>query len=172
MLSRIIKILLFLGTLSFSIFQFIEFNIGNGIFLSLISGLFVLFYFKNEFIIIAFWYVRKQNLEKADKWLNKIRNPETTLSTNNQRGYYYFLKGIIESQKNMNTAEKLFKKALAFGLRYDHDKAMIKLQLAALAIQRRRKTEATTLINEAKKLDKRGLMKEQINMVKAGLKRI
>ena len=34
----------------------------------------------------------------------------------------------------------------------DHDLAMAKLSLAGILIQKRRKREATTLLNEAKKL--------------------
>jgi len=37
---------------------------------------------------------------------------------------------------------------------------------------KRNKREATRLLNEAKKLDKKGLLKEQIRMMKQQLKRI
>ena len=54
----------------------------------------------------------------------------------------------------------------------DHNKAMAKLQLAGIAMTKRRKREATTLIAEAKKLDKHGVLKEQIQMVKQQMKKI
>ena len=50
-------------------------------------------------------------------------------------------------------AEKYFKKALKFGLTMDYDVAMTKLSLAGIAMQKRRKREATQLLQEAKKLD-------------------
>ena len=65
-----------------------------------------------------------------------------------------------------------FKKALKLGLSMNHDIAMAKLQLAGIALTKRRKREATTLIAEAKKLDKHGMLKEQIAMVKQQMKRI
>ena len=48
----------------------------------------------------------------------------------------------------------------------------LKLQLAGIALTKRRKREATNLIAEAKKLDKHGMLKDQIQMVKQQMKRI
>jgi hypothetical protein len=39
-------------------------------------------------------------------------------------------------------------------------------------MQKRRKREATSLINEAKKLDKQGLMTEQIKLMQQQMKKI
>jgi hypothetical protein len=49
---------------------------------------------------------------------------------------------------------------------------MAKLQLAGMALSKRRKIEAQTLLTEAKKLDSRGLMTDQIKMLQQQLKRI
>ena len=76
------------------------------------------------------------------------------------------------SQTNLTQAGGFFKKALKMGLAMDHDKAMAKLQLAGIALTKRRKREATTLITEAKKLDKHGMLKDQIAMVKQQMKKI
>ena len=69
-------------------------------------------------------------------------------------------------------AEKFFKKAISIGLSMDHDLAMAKLSLAGILIQKRRKREATTLLNEAKKLDKQKMLSDQIRMMQQQLKRI
>ena len=53
-----------------------------------------------------------------------------------------------------------------------HDLAMAKLQLAGIAMTKRRKREATMLMNEAKKLDKQGMLNEQIKMMKQQMKKI
>jgi hypothetical protein len=47
----------------------------------------------------------------------------------------------------------------------DMDLAVAKLNLAGVAMSRR-KLEATNLLNEAKRLDKQGMLKEQITMMK------
>ena len=89
-----------------------------------------------------------------------------------QEGYYNFLQGIMVSQTNLTQAEKYFKKAIQLGLSMNHDLAMAKLQLAGVAMTKRRKREATNLIAEAKKLDKHGMLKEQIQMLKQQMKKI
>jgi len=154
-----------------SIWQFTESNIGNGIFLILLSGIPVFLYFKNEFILLAFLKLRKQDFEGAKKWLAYIKNPETAL-VRKQQGYFNYLHGIMVSQSNMNLAEKYFKKAIELGLSMDMDLAVAKLNLAGVAMTRRRKLEATALLNEAKKLDKQNMLKEQIAMMKEQMKKI
>jgi hypothetical protein len=154
-----------------SVYQFSQGNIMNGISVLLLAGLFVLFYFKNEFILLSFLQLRKQNFEGTKKWLDYIKNPETAL-TIKQQGYYNYLHGIMLSQTNMTQAEKFLRKAVKLGLSMDHDLAMAKLQLAGIAMTKRRKREATNLMAEAKKLDKQGMLKEQIQMMKQQMKKI
>ena len=53
----------------------------------------------------------------------------------------------------------------------NHDLAMAKLNLAGIALSKRRKQEATKLLSEAKKLDKHGMLTEQIKIMKDNMKR-
>lgn len=154
-----------------AVLQFIDENIGNGILLLLLAGVFVFLYFKNEILLLAFSQMRKQNMEGTEKWLDKIKNPESSLITS-QQAYYYYLKGLMVVQKNMTQGEKLLKKALGIGLRMGHDEAMAKLNLAGVAMSKRRKREATKLLNEAKKLDKHGMLADQIKIMKNQMKKI
>jgi len=153
------------------IWQFTEGNIGNGIFLILMSAFPIFLYFKNEFILLAFLKLRKQDFEGAKKWLAYIKNPETAL-IRKQQGYFNYLHGIMLSQTNLNQSEKYFKKAIELGLSMDMDLAVAKLNLAGVAMTRRRKLEATTLLNEAKKLDKQNMLTDQIKMMKDQMKKI
>lgn len=154
-----------------AIWQFTENNIGNGIFLILLIAIPVFLYFKNEYILMAFFKLRKQDFEGAKVWLNKIKNPEGVL-VRKQQGYYNYLHGLMISQTNLNQAEKYFKKAIELGLSLDMDLAVAKLNLAGIAMSRRRKIEATNLINEVSKLDKQNMLKDQIMMMKQQLKKI
>ena len=154
-----------------SVYEFSQGHIGNGIAILFLAAIFILFYFKNEFILLAFLQLRKQNFEGAKKWLGYIKNPSTAL-IQKQEGYYNYLHGIMLSQTNITQAEKFLKKAVKLGLAMDHDLAMAKLQLAGIAMTKRRKREATQLMNEAKKLDKHGMLKEQMQMMKQQMKRI
>lgn len=76
------------------------------------------------------------------------------------------------AQTNLTQAEKYFKKAIELGLSMDMDLAVCKLNLAGVAMTRRRKLEATNLLNEAKKLDKQNMLKDQIVMMKGQLKKM
>lgn len=154
-----------------AIWQFTEGQIGNGIFLILLSLIFIFLYFKNEFILLAFLKLRKQDFVGAKKWLTYIENPETAL-VRKQQGYYEYLHGLMVSQTNLLQAEKHFKKAIQLGLSMDTDLAIAKLNLAGVAMSRRRKLEATNLLLEAKKLDKQGLLKDQIKMMKDQMKKM
>lgn len=171
MFNKNIKLVIAAAIFAWAIYQFFEKNIGNGIALILLSGVFVFFYFKNEFLLLAFLKMRKQDFAGATKWLSYIKKPSSALLPK-QEGYYNFLHGIMSSQTNITQAEKYFKKALKLGLSMDHDAAMAKLQLAGVAMTERRKREATNLIAEAKKLDKHGMLKEQIKQMKQQMKKI
>ena len=171
MFNKNIKLVLAFLIIGYAGYQFVEGEIGNGIFLILLALIFVFLYFRNEIILLAFLRMRKQDLEGTEKWLKKIRNPEAALTTK-QQGYYNYLYGIIYSQKNLTQAEKYFRRALKLGLNMDYDLAMAKLSLAGIAMQKRRKREATTLLQEAKKLDKNNMLGDQIKMMQQQLKRI
>ena len=171
MFNKIFKLVITGLIVAYAIYQFVEGYIGNGIFLILLSFIFVFLYFRNELILLAFLRMRKQDMAGTEKWLERIKNPEAALTTK-QQGYYNYLYGIIYSQKNLTQAEKYFKKALKLGLNMDYDVAMAKLSLAGIAMQKRRKREATTLLQEAKKLDKNNMLTEQIKMMQQQMKKI
>jgi len=170
MYNKEIKIALALIILACSIFLFNSGEIGYGIVVLIIMGLVILSIFKDERIVKAFYHLRKNDMQKAASTLNKIKHPEKLVRS--QEAYYYYLNGLILSQTQMNQSERFFKKALSIGLRTDTDKAVAKLNLAGLAMSRRKKREATTLITEAKKLDKHNMLDEQLKMMKQQLKRI
>ena len=171
MFNKVFKLILFAGTFSFSVQQFVIDSIGNGLALLFLSLTFLLLYFKNEILILAFLRMRKQDFEGTEKWLMKIRNPESAL-IKKQVGYYNYLFGIVYSQRNLTTAEKYFKKAISYGLNMNQDLAMAKLSLAGILMQKRRKREAINFLNEAKKLDKHGLLSQQIKLMQTQMKRI
>ncbi len=171
MFNKNIKLVLAVLITAWAVFEFSKGHIMNGISILLLTGIVVFFYFKNEILLLAFWKLRKQDFAGGTKWLDRIKNPSTAL-LKKQEGYYNFLRGIMISQTNLTQAEKFFKKALRLGLSMDHDKAMAKLQLAGIALTKRRKREATNLIAEAKKLDKHGMLNDQIRMVKQQMKKV
>ena len=168
---KYLKLAVGLVLLGLSVWQFWQGHIGNGIFLLLLFLLVMFLYVRNEYLLAAFFKLRKEDMEGAERILMKIRNPEQAL-IKPQQAYYNMLLGMIYSRKNIGKAEKFLRKALKLGLVLKQDQAMAKLSLAGIMMAKRNKREATRLLNEAKKLDKKGLMKDQIRMMKQQLKRI
>jgi tetratricopeptide (TPR) repeat protein len=171
MFHKNIKLVIAGLLIALGIYQIVDRSVGNGIFLILFSTIFIFLYFKNEMILLAFLKLRKQDMDGAKKLLDKISNPEAALVTK-QQGYYNYLNGIMVSQTNLTQAEKYFKRAIELGLSMDQDLALAKLQLAGIAMSKRRKIEATKLLAEAKKLDKQGMLKDQMKMLKDQMKKI
>lgn len=171
MFNKNIKLVIAALIIGYAVYQFIEGYIGNGIALVLLSLVFLFLYFRNELILLAFLRMRKQDMEGTQRWLEKIKRPESAL-IRKQQGYYNYLYGIIYLQKNLTQAEKYFKNALRLGLSMGYDVAMAKLNLAGIYIQKRRKREATKLLQEAKKLDKNQILTQQIKMLQQQLRKI
>lgn len=171
MFNKNIKLVITALIIGYAVYQFVEGYIGNGIALVLLSLVFLFLYFRNELILLAFLRMRKQDMEGTQRWLEKIKRPESAL-IQKQQGYYNYLYGIIYLQKNLTQAEKYFKNALRLGLSMGYDVAMAKLNLAGIYIQKRRKREATKLLQEAKKLDKNQILTQQIKMLQQQLKKI
>ena len=132
------------------------------ILVAILIGLTILF---NEKMLIAQYYLRKDNMDQAAVWLAKINNYETELFKG-QHGYYNLLIGLIESRKAPLQSEKYFKRALSLGMTMDHNIALAKLSLAGIAMAKRNKREATLYLQEAKKADKNKLLADQIKMMK------
>lgn len=171
MFHKALKLILAAALIAYSVYQFIDNEIGNGIFFLLLAGMFIFLYFKNEIILLAFLRLRKQDFEGTLRWLNRIKNPEASL-VKKQQGYYNYLHGVILSQTNLTKAEKFFRRALDLGLSMDTDVAMAKMSLAGILMQKRRKREAVQLLGEAKKLDKHNMLSAQIKMMQQQLKKI
>ena len=107
MFPKNIKIVLSLICIALSIFQFFESEIGNGIALIILALMFIFLYFKNEIILISFLKLRKQDFDGTLKWLNRIKNPKSALTTK-QYGYYNFLYLCGPSHKLENQDDNSF----------------------------------------------------------------
>lgn len=171
MYGRYIKFAIIGALLAGAVYLFYIWWIFTGIMLILVAGIFVLLLFQHERIIQALWHMRKQKMEKAHNAIEKIKHPEAL--PRKQEAMVYFLKGSIGAQqRSLGKTESLLKKALTIGLKNDQYKAMAKMNLAAISMQKRRKREALNYLSEAKKLDKNGLLGDQIKYLKSQMGRI
>ncbi len=138
---------------------------GWGILLIILSIFLFVTYFYNENMLIAQWFLRKDNMEKAEVFLGRVTNYEKQLNRM-QHGYFQLLLGLIESRRAPMKSEKYFKAALNLGLHMDHNVALAKLSLAGIAMGKRNKREAQMYLTEAKKADKNKLLADQIKQMK------
>src|SRR5690606_1552429 len=138
---------------------------GWGILLVFLAILVGVTFFFNENMLIAQFYLRKENTDKAMMCLNNIKNFEKQLHKSHH-GYYFLLIGLIESRTAPLKSEKYFKRALSLGLSMSHNTAMAYLSLAGIAMAKRNKREATRFLQEAKRADTNKLLAEQIKTMK------
>ncbi len=170
-MNKYIKLVIAVLMIGAGIFLFTEREYAWGSILIALSIIPILLFFRNEYILLAFWQMRKQNIEGAKNWLLKIKNPESQL-VRKQMGYFNYLMGITEAQSNVNLSEKYMRKALDYGLSFKHDRAMAKMSIAGAAMAKGRKQEAEILLKEAKQLDNQGMFTDQIKMMQEQMKRI
>lgn len=168
-MNKYFKFVIAAAMIAFGVFQMFHRNIMWGILVVIFSGIPVLLFFKNEFILATFFYLRKQNTAKAAKWLDYITNFKTQLYKK-QYGYYHYLIGLTTAQDKPTELKAYMEKALEYGLNMKTDRALATLNLGAVALQQGRRQQARVLIEEAKRLDKSSLLTEQIKMLKDQLK--
>ncbi|WP_185853375.1 hypothetical protein [Blattabacterium cuenoti] len=170
-MSKYSKVILFLLIFLGSIFLLFKENYFYGSILILLSLIPIFFIFRNEFLLLAFLKIRKKDMKGLKKYLEYVKNPELQL-TKNQIAYYYFLNGILYSEKNILQSENYMQKALDFGLKFKQNIAIAKLNLAIASLSKGDKKRADLLLLEAKKTDISGLLHDQIQIIKMQMKKM
>ncbi len=146
-------------------------HIGSGIWLILLSSLFVLFHFKNEKNLLAFLFLRRNKLNTAGKVLGWVKNPENMIK--GQEAFHYFMTALVDAQLNkVSKAEKGFKLAIRTGLRMKSDQAVASLNLSGIYLNRRNKKLSKYFLGECKKLDKNKMLSNQVKEIEYMMKRI
>lgn len=169
MKSFILKCILALSALAFTVYLYASGHWGWGIVFTLITAFIGVFFFRHERVIMAFYHMRLGNQEKAKEQFNKITAPQ--FLPKKQQAYVLYMQAVFNSQENgPQRTEQQLRKALTMGLRADHDNAIARMHLAGICAQTGRRPEATQLLAEAKKMDKSGMLKEQINMLQGQMK--
>jgi len=165
--TRFIKIPLAAASLAYAIHLFMKGHIGSGVGMVLVTVVLVLVTLQSMRLLMAFVSLRQQKMDDARKWIGRV-NPKHLWPR--RRGYWYFLSGSLMMEHNMNDAEKLLKESLEVGLKQDHDKAAVKLNLAVVASAKRKPKLAKALLVECKRLDTKGMLKKDIKQVEAAIR--
>ncbi|MEY4659302.1 MAG: hypothetical protein RJB36_1068 [Bacteroidota bacterium] len=168
MLAFIIRILLAAVATGFNVYLFATNHWGWGITFIFVTALIILSFFRNENVLLALNQMRIGNTDKAKKYIDKITHPQ--FLPKRQHAYVLFLKAVMGGQElGFAQSEKLLRRAMELGLRTPEDNAVARMHLAGICAQTGRKSDAVSLLAEAKKLDKNGMMRDQIKMMQSQL---
>jgi len=168
MIAFIIRIVLAVVATGFNVYLFATGHWGWGITFPFVTALIILSFFRNENVLLALNQMRVGNTDKAKKYIDRISNPE--FLPKRQHAYVLFLKAVMGGQElGFANSEKLLRKAMDLGLRTGEDNAVARMHLAGICAQTGRKNEAVALLTEAKKLDKNGMMRDQIKTMQSQL---
>ncbi len=168
MIAFIIRIVLALVATGFNVYLFTSGHWGWGITFLFVTALIILSFFRNENVLLALNQMRVGNTDKAKKYIDRITQPQYL--PRRQHAYVLFLKAVMGGQElGFANSEKLLRRAMELGLRTAEDNAVARMHLAGICAQTGRKSEAVSLLNEAKKLDKNGMMRDQIKMMQSQL---
>jgi hypothetical protein len=168
MIAFIIRIVLAVVATGFNVYLFATGHWGWGITFLFVTALIILSFFRNENVLLALNQMRVGNTDKAKKYIDRISNPE--FLPKRQHAYVLFLKAVMGGQElGFANSEKLLRKAMDLGLRTGEDNAVARMHLAGICAQTGRKNEAVALLAEAKKLDKNGMMRDQIKTMQSQL---
>ena len=160
--TRILKFALAGGALAYAVQLYSTGYIGSGIGMTLIGLILGVTALRSIRMILVAFRIQQQKLDKARAILDGI-NPKHLWKSS--RGQYWFLKGNLLLESSLSEAEKAFRNALDIGMKRDEEKAAVMLNLAAIQSSKRRTKEARALIAQAKRLDKKGMLKADIKTI-------
>jgi tetratricopeptide (TPR) repeat protein len=166
MIGFILRVIVAASALAFNVYLFYSGSWGWGITMFLPTAIIWLTFWRNENVIIALYQMRLGNQDKAWKALNRIKALQYL--PKKQHAYVIYLKGMLGLQQNLGYAqcEQMIRKAMTMGLRTKQDQAVANMQLGGICMQTGRKNEATMLLAEAKKLDTKNMLKDQLSTMK------
>ncbi|MBK12922.1 MAG: hypothetical protein CL849_05265 [Crocinitomicaceae bacterium] len=165
--TRILKFALAGGAIAYSVKLYSTGYIGSGIGMTIVGVLLGLTVLRSIRMILVALRIQQQKMDKARSTLEGI-NPKHLWKSN--RGQYWFLKGNLLLESSLNEAEKAFRQALEVGMKRDEEKAAVMLNLAAIQSSKRRPKEAKALLANAKRLDKKGMLKSDIRTIEQAIR--
>ena len=128
------------------------------------GGLFIYGYFKYGTVYAAFQKIKKDNVEKAEELISKIKNPDKL--TKGHKSYYYFTTGIIAlEKKEFEKSHSDLTQALNIGLRTENDKSIVLLNLANIELLRNDFDKATEYIKKVRELNLKPLVESETNRI-------
>lgn len=158
MFTPFIRIVLIIACLGMAIMFYLREDYINSGVIILAAGLFVYGYFKYGTVYAAFQQLKKENFNKAEKLISKIKNPNNL--SKQQKSYYHFTTGIIASEKKQfDFAKSELMKALEIGLRTENDTSIVLLNLVNIEYECAEFSSAKGYLNKLKNYELKSLVK-------------
>jgi hypothetical protein len=133
--------------------------------------LFIYGYFRYGTVYAAFQQLKKENYNKAETLLLKIKKPN--ILSKGQKSYYHFIKGFIAiERKEWDTAISELNSALTIGLRTKNDESIALLNLANTEYELKNYKSAEAYIAKVREYNLKPLVKTEIDKLAIELNRI
>ncbi|MGY3793746.1 hypothetical protein [uncultured Aquimarina sp.] len=162
MFTPLIRVILIIACFVMAILFYLREDYINTGLTILAAGLFGYGYFRYGTVYAAFQQLKKENTNKAEKLISKVRNPNNL--SKQQKSYYHFTTGIIASEKNeFDVAKSELTKALEIGLRTKNDTSIVLLNLANIEYERKELSSAKEYLNKLKDYELKPLVKSEMD---------
>lgn len=168
MFTPIIRILLVVFSLVLA-YLFYNKNEYLNMGMMLVAGLlFVYGYYRYGTVFTAFQQIKKQNYNKAESLLSKIKNPESL--SKSHKSYYHLSKGMIASNKN-NWEESYseLNTALNLGLRTKNDTSIVLLNLAQIRFEQKDYSQANAYLEKVGLFELKPLVKSEVDKLQSDI---
>ncbi len=164
MFTLTIRVILVIFSLIASAYFYSKEDFANMSMMLIAGGLFIYGYFKYGTVYAAFQQMKKDNIEKAEELISKIKKPDRL--NKGHKSYYYFTTGIIAlEKKEFEKSHSDLTQALNIGLRTENDKSIVLLNLANIELLKKNYNEAIEYIKKVRKLDLKPLVESETNRI-------
>jgi len=138
-------------------------------FLFITAALFLIFgFFRYGSVWSAFQQIRKGENAKAENLLNSVKYPN--LLSNQQKAYYFFIKAVLEQDKNkLAEAELFYIQAIEKGLKTSNDESIANLNLAHIYYGKKMINLAQSRLQKAIELPHKEEVNREIQKLKLKL---
>ena len=160
MYTPFIRIILVIASIGLSIAFYLNEDYLTMSMTLLAAILFIYGHFKYGTVYAAFQQLQKENYNKAETLLLKIKKPNRL--SKGQKSYYHFVKGFIAiERKEWNTAISELNSALTIGLRTKNDESIALLNLANTEYELNNYKSAEAYIAKVRKYNLKPIVKAE-----------
>jgi len=140
-------------------------NIPSALLYAVVSVALLIGYYRNGTVWLAYQQLRRQNYDKAIRYLNQTKYPDRLAKS--QKGPYHFIRGFAAiEEEQFEQAQEEFQQALEVGLRNQNEEAITYLQLTDISLIFDDKVQAQQYLDKIQTLNYKPSLEEALTQVK------